>query len=98
MADAWRAPRTSRAPAPLFARTYPPIYLGVLVALWLVALPAYFAATDGVTEQGTPIGSLWYSTLCAAAAAGVILAARRAAAPRRRPATDSPRTADPVRS
>lgn len=96
--DSWRAPRTSRVPAPPFTRAYPPIYLGVLVALWLVALPAYFAATDGVTEQGTPIGSLWYSALCAAAATGVILAARHATAPRRRRATDSPQPADPIRS
>ncbi|MFL6111444.1 MAG: hypothetical protein ACJ786_08845 [Catenulispora sp.] len=77
MADAWRAPRTSRVPVQLFARTYPAIYLGVLVVLWLVALPAYFAATGGVTGQGTPVGSLWYSTLCAAAAGGIIVAARR---------------------
>jgi hypothetical protein len=87
MVDAWRAPRTGgHVPATLFARTYPPIYLAVLVALWLTALPAYFAATHGVTRQGTPIGSLWYSTLCAAAAAGVIvvamLVARRANATR----------------
>lgn len=77
IADSWRAPRTHPAPATLFARAYPPIYLAVLAALWLVALPAYFAATDGVTSAGTPIGSLWYATLCAAAATGVILTARR---------------------
>ena len=77
IADSWRVPRTHPAPAPLFARTYPPIYLTVLAALWLVALPAYFVATNGVTSAGTPIGSLWYSTLCAAAATGVIVAARR---------------------
>jgi hypothetical protein len=78
IADAWRAPRTVPVSATQFARTYPPIYLGVLATLWLVALPAYFAATKGVTSAGTPIGSLWYSTLCAAAATGVILAAHRA--------------------
>jgi hypothetical protein len=83
-AEAWRAPRTGLVPAPLFARVFPSIYLGVLVSLWLVALPAYFAATNGVTDQGTPIGSLWYSTLCAAAAAGIIVAARRATSPGRR--------------
>ena len=75
--DAWRAPRPGHVPATLFARAYPPIYLSVLIVLWLVALPAYFDATHGVTRQGTPIGSLWYSTLCAAAATGVILVARR---------------------
>jgi len=65
LADAWRAPRTDPVPTPLFARAYPVIYLGVLVALWLVALPA----------------SPWYSTLCAVAAVGIILAARRATNP-----------------
>ena len=78
MADALRAPRTQPVSATFFARSYPPIYLGVLILLWLVALPAYFAATDGLTEQGTPIGSLWYSTLCAVAATGIIFATRRA--------------------
>lgn len=95
--DAWRAPHAGTVSGALFARTYPPLYLGVLAVLWLTALPAYFASSHGVTEQGTPIGSLWYSTLCAAAAAWVTLAARRATASRRRPAS-SPPLAKPVRS
>ncbi|MFA1541848.1 hypothetical protein [Actinomadura monticuli] len=86
LADAWRARRADPAPppaaSPLFVRTYPALYLGVHVVLWLVALPAYLASTDGVTEQGTPIGSLWYSALCALAATGVLLAALRATAAR----------------
>ncbi|KAB2344107.1 hypothetical protein [Actinomadura rudentiformis] len=92
LADAWRAPRTDPAPvaSPLFARTYPALYLGVHLVLWLVALPAYFAAADGITEQGTPIGSLWYALLCTIAATGLIMAALRA--------TMSQRTAEPVRS
>ncbi|MEY9932086.1 hypothetical protein ABH926_006735 [Catenulispora sp. GP43] len=85
--DTWQAPRTgpapTPAPAPLFARAYPPFYLGVLIALWLIASPAYLASSHGVTKQGTPIGSLWYSTLCAVAAAGIILAAHRTTAARR---------------
>ena len=82
VADAWRAPRSTQSvPATLFARTYPPIYLVVLAVLWLTALPAYFAATHGVTKAGTPIGSLWYSVLCAGAATVVILTARRATDP-----------------
>lgn len=91
--DAWRAVRSDRAApvvAPLFVRTYPAAYLGVHVVLWLIALPAYFAATNGITEQGTPIGSLWYVALCAVAATGFILATLRAT--RTRPA------AHPVRS
>ncbi|MGW6707387.1 hypothetical protein ACWGDE_21195 [Streptomyces sp. NPDC054956] len=90
--EAWRARRTDPAPvvSPLFARTYPALYLGVHIALWAVALPSYFAAVDGITEQGTPIGSLWYAALCTVAAAGLIVAVLRATTPR--PA------AEPVRS
>lgn len=94
LTDAWRASRTGPMvpmplmPSPTFARTYPPFYLGVLMALWLIALPDYLASSGGLTKQGAPIGSLWYSTLCAAAAAGVILAARRATASS--PAASSP--------
>ncbi|RSN70987.1 hypothetical protein [Actinomadura sp. WAC 06369] len=92
LADAWRAARAEPSPvaSPGFARIYPALYLGVHVVLWLVALPAYFAAADGVTEQGTPIGSLWYVVPCAAAAAALIAAAVRASGARR--------TAEPVRS
>lgn len=92
LADAWRATRADPSPvaSPQFARVYPALYLGVHVVLWLVALPAYFAATDGVTEQGTPIGSLWYVVPCTAAAAVFVAAAFRAAGARR--------TAQPVRS
>ncbi|MFF1711955.1 hypothetical protein [Streptomyces sp. NPDC058268] len=92
LADAWRAPRTGQPPvtSPQFARIYPVLYLGVHIALWLIALPAYFAAADGITEQGTPIGSLWYTVLCTIAAAGLIAAVLRA--------TTSRRTEEPVRS
>ncbi|MEU9868592.1 hypothetical protein AB0C87_12190 [Actinomadura sp. NPDC048021] len=85
LADAWRARRAGTAvPAvsPLFARTYPVLYLGVHVVFWLIALPAYLASSGGVTEQGTPIGSLWYAALCSVAAAGIIAAALRASVAR----------------
>ncbi|NEC89921.1 hypothetical protein [Streptomyces sp. SID12501] len=92
LADAWRARRTDPAPvaSPLFARIYPALYLGVHIVLWLVALPAYFAAANGITEQGTPIGSLWYTVLCTVAATGLIVAVLRA--------TMSRQTTEPVRS
>lgn len=92
LADACRTPRTDPAPvaSPLFARTYPALYLGVHLALWLVALPDWFAAEDGITEQGTPIGSLWYTVLCTLATTGLIVAALRA--------TISREPAEPVRS
>ncbi|NGN62433.1 hypothetical protein G5C51_00715 [Streptomyces sp. A7024] len=84
VAEAWRARRTDPVPvaSPLFARTYPALFLAVLLALWLVALPDWFAADDGITEQGTPTGSLWYVALCAAAATGLVVAALRATASR----------------
>ncbi|MCZ4124949.1 hypothetical protein [Streptomyces sp. H39-S7] len=92
LVDAWRARRTDPVPvtSPLFARTYPALYLGVHIVLWLLALPAYFAATDGITEQGAPTGSLWYTALCTVAATGLVVAVLRA--------TTSRRTAEPVRS
>ncbi|MFC7308859.1 hypothetical protein ACFQVC_32170 [Streptomyces monticola] len=92
LVDAWRARRTDQGPvaSPLFARTYPALYLGVHVVLWLTALPAHFAAVDGVTEQGTPVGSLWYTALCTVAATGLIVAALRA--------TRFQRAEEPVRS
>ncbi|MET7686062.1 hypothetical protein [Streptomyces sp. NPDC005423] len=92
LADAWRAQRTTPTPvvSPLFAQIYPALYLGVHIILWLVALPAYLAATDGITEQGTPIGSLRYTMLCTVAATGLVVAVLRA--------TMSRRTTEPVRS
>ena len=39
-------------------------YLAVMAVLWVTALPAYFGAVDGVTANGDPIGSLWYTVLC----------------------------------
>ncbi|MGD6741247.1 hypothetical protein ACOKM3_05295 [Streptomyces sp. BH106] len=87
LADVWRARRTQPMPAPAaspgFARTYPALYLAVHVVLWLVALPAYVDASGGVTEQGTPVGSLWYAVLCALAATGLVVAALRATRPQR---------------
>ncbi|WP_327665113.1 hypothetical protein [Streptomyces sp. NBC_00498] len=85
LADVWRARRSRPMPvaaaSPGFARTYPALYLVVHVVLWLVALPAYVDASSGVTEQGTPVGSLWYTALCAVAATGLVVAALRATRP-----------------
>lgn len=39
-------------------------YLAVMAVLWVTALPAYFGAVDGVTDNGDPVGSLWYTALC----------------------------------
>ncbi|MFG2004418.1 hypothetical protein ACGFNU_35225 [Spirillospora sp. NPDC048911] len=85
LADAWRAVRADppRVASPLFAQTYPALYLGVHIVLWLIALPAYLTATDGVTTQGTPTGSLWYVVLCTVTAAAFVVAALRATVPQR---------------
>ncbi|MGY0490187.1 hypothetical protein [Streptomyces sp. WG-D5] len=85
LADAWRARRTAAGPvaSPWFARICPALYLGVHVVFWLVALPALLDASDGVTAQGTPVGSLWYTALCVVAATVLIVAAVRATVPRR---------------
>lgn len=39
-------------------------YLAVMAVLWATALPAYFGSVDGVTDNGDPVGSLWYTALC----------------------------------
>jgi hypothetical protein len=57
-----------------FVRVFGPLCLGVLGALWISALPQYFSAVDGVTDDGTPIGNGWY------AGASFVLAALTVAA------------------
>lgn len=52
---------------PLVVR-YAAVYLSVMMVLWLTALPAYLDAVGGVTGNGDPVGSLWYTTLCFAVA------------------------------
>jgi hypothetical protein len=60
------------------------LYLAALAALWLVALPGYIGAQDGMTSDGTPVGSLPYALACLVAAGAVVAVAspvRRAAPP-----------------
>lgn len=52
---------------PLMVR-YAAVYLSVMTVLWLMALPDYLDAADGLTAHGDPVGSLWYVTLCFAVA------------------------------
>lgn len=56
-----------------FVVVFGPIYLAVLALLWVTALPAYFAATDGVTADGTPTGNLLYAAVCFAVAVVAVL-------------------------
>ncbi|MGW0158113.1 hypothetical protein ACWDUN_02220 [Mycobacterium sp. NPDC003323] len=66
---------------------YGVLYLAVMAVLWVTALPAYFGSVDGVTANGDPVGSLWYTVLCfviaglSTAAALTVSAARPAPAP-----------------
>ncbi len=55
-----------------FARIYPVAYLSTMAVLWLAALPGFLAATDGVTNDGTPIGSGLYTIACFLAADAVL--------------------------
>ncbi len=65
-----------------FARIYPAAYLAVMAVLWLAALPAFLDATNGVTSDGTPIGSGLYTIACfigATAVLAVLFTGRRRA-------------------
>jgi len=54
---------------------YAAVYLAVMTVLWLTALPDWFGAVGGVTADGDPIGSLWYTVLCLMVAALALAAA-----------------------
>jgi hypothetical protein len=67
-----------------FARYYPATYLAVMTLLWLGALRAFLDAQDGLTSDGTPVGSGLYTLVCfvgALAALAMLYTGRRVAAP-----------------
>ena len=66
--------RDAEEPEPMtsFARIYPVVYLIAMSALWLAALPAFVDAEEGITSDGTPVGSGWYTIGCFAAAVAVL--------------------------
>jgi len=64
-------------PANGFVRTFGPLYLVVLAALWISALPDYFGATNGITTDGTPIGNLAYASMCFVIAAAAVFSVAR---------------------
>lgn len=68
--------RGTEEPEPMttFAKVYPLTYLVVMAALWISALPAFFDATDGITPEGTPVGSGLYTIACFVGAAAVLAA------------------------
>ncbi|MGZ4516970.1 MAG: hypothetical protein ACXVXN_03490 [Mycobacteriaceae bacterium] len=47
-----------------FARIYPVVYLAGMTVAWIGALPAFLDAKNGITSDGTPIGSGWYTLAC----------------------------------
>ncbi|NKE59423.1 hypothetical protein FXN61_22485 [Lentzea sp. PSKA42] len=65
-------------PLPAFARFYPACYLGVMAVFWISALPQYLAAENGVTADGTPIGSGLYALACFVGAGLVLMRLHRA--------------------
>ncbi len=61
-----------REPMTPFARLYPAAWILVFAGLWLASLPAFLDAEDGITSDGTPIGSGLYTIACFVAAAGIL--------------------------
>lgn len=57
-----------------FVRWFAIVYLAVMAMLWISALPDYFAAVDGVTDNGDPVGNLWYAIGCFVVAALAVAA------------------------
>lgn len=55
---------------------YSTAYLGIMAVLWLSALPDYFGAVNGLTADGDPTGSLWYTLICFTIAGSCIVAVR----------------------
>ncbi|MFI6868900.1 hypothetical protein [Nocardia sp. NPDC050406] len=74
----WRRMRQGSSDIPPysndFVRVYGVVYLAVMALLWATALPDFFAATDGVTSNGDPIGNLWYTVACFAIAIACLAA------------------------
>lgn len=60
-----------------YSKAYLALFLCVFTGLWLYALPDYFAAVDGITAQGYPVGSLAYVLGCSGFAAFFLLRERR---------------------
>lgn len=74
---------------PLILR-YAAVYLAVMrLLLWVTALPAYFGAVDGLTADGDPVGSLWYTIVCPVIACLSVAAAATAATAARRSSQES---------
>lgn len=68
MTTQWRQLRQGRAADPgyedRFVKIFASVYLVVFAFLWLTALPDHVTAVDGVTDNGDPVGNLWYTLAC----------------------------------
>jgi hypothetical protein len=62
----------------VFLGVFGAVYLGVLAALWISALPGYFGAEHGITSDATPTGSLPYAAMCFVLAAVWVVMGRTA--------------------
>ncbi|WP_137723994.1 hypothetical protein [Prescottella subtropica] len=74
-----------------FVRVYATVYIVVMGVLWASALPDFFAAENGVTDSGDPIGNLWYTIACfvvAIAAVAATCTVPRGSTPTADPAPD----------
>lgn len=60
-------------PMTTFARIYPVVYLLTMAGLWLAAMPAFLDAENGITSDGTPVGSGWYTLACFAGAVTILV-------------------------
>jgi hypothetical protein len=82
----WRRSRRDDSEAVRYSNPailgYATAYLAVMSILWAMSLPAYFRAVNGVTPNGDPTGSLWYTIGCLVAA-GLCIAAAGTAVTRR---------------
>ena len=77
------APGGSGDPADrTYLLTHGVLYLAALVVCWIAALPDLFGAVDGITSDGTPVGSLPYAVACLVVAGTALgLAVRSISAP-----------------
>ena len=56
-----------------YSRTFFMLYLAVFAALWLYAVPEYFASETGLTGRNTPIGSIGFVLACYVACGFILL-------------------------
>lgn len=77
----WSCWRAGAAAPSLPVRVFGPLYLVVIAALWISALPDFVDAVGGVSPDGTPIGNLPFAAVCFTAALVVVVATLRGTGP-----------------